>query len=433
MNMNKLFLLVGLLSAGVAVGQTNTKTTKASSTTSTSNYNNSNTNNYNSQNATSGTNSSTNGTSTTGSTNNGTTTGGMSSTGNRGSMGSTTQSGSSGSMNSSTQSGSNGSMNSTGTTGSSMGTGTTGSSMGTGTSGSSVGSDNNSTSGSTNGTGSGSTSSMDSTTQPTGSGSSGSMGTTGNTTNGTYNNSTSVTPSGTNNTTTGGNGAMTTTPSTSGNYNSRNSTTNSTYSTATTTTANPRGVRDYKNFSYGIYAGANTTRFKGESFDANGAASGLTGRLGYQLGFFVRGGGRLYGQIGAEYFASSSNYFTTAPGSGTTTATSIRDRIDVKYIQVPVYIGYKLTESDRGISAVRVQVGLEYANQIGSSANQFGNLKNFQVKGGTFNGLAQLGFDAGPVFLDLTYHHGFSNAIEQNTGFAGSQRRILSASLGFKF
>ncbi|MBO0938606.1 PorT family protein [Fibrella sp. HMF5335] len=279
---------------------------------------------------------------------------------------------------------------------------------------------------------------MSSTTQPTGSSSdsSSTMGTTGNTTNGTYNNSTSVTPSGTNNynTTTGANGATTTTPSTTGNYNSAGTTsTNTTYSTATTTTTSPRMTKDYKNFTYAIYAGLNTTRFKGESFDANGAASGLTGRLGYQLGFFVRGGGRLYGQIGAEYFASSSNYFTTSPGSGTTTATSIKDRIDIKYIQVPVYIGYKLTQSDRGLSAVRVQVGLEYANQIGSTANQFGNLNNFQLKSGTFNGLGQIGFDAGPVFLDLTYHHGFSNAIEQNTGFAGSQRRILSASLGFKF
>ncbi|WP_229375808.1 PorT family protein [Fibrella aquatilis] len=383
--MNKLFLLVGLLSAGVAMGQTKAKTTKMSSTTtSTSSYNNSNTNNYNSQNATSGTNSSTNGTSTSGSMN-GTT-------------------GSSNTNGTGTSAGSTGSMSSMGTTGSSTGTydtnmGSTTASMGT--TGSTTGDMNSS-------------------------------GTTGNTTNGTYNNSTSVTPSGTSNynTTTDTNGATTTTPSTSGNYNSAGST----YSTATTTsTAYPSEKKDYKNFSYAIYAGLNTTKFQGESFDANGAASGLTGRLGYQLGFFVRGGGRLYGQIGAEYFASSSNYFTTAPGSGTTTATSIRDRIDIKYIQVPVYIGYKLTQSDRGLSAVRVQVGVEYANQIGSTANQFGNLNNFQLKNGTFNGLGQLGFDAGPVFLDLTYHYGFSDAIQQNTGFAGSKRRILSASVGFKF
>lgn len=190
-----------------------------------------------------------------------------------------------------------------------------------------------------------------------------------------------------------------------------------------------RPKKDYKNFAYGIYVGLNTTRFKGESVDVSGN-SALTGRLGYQAGFFVRGGGRLFGQIGAEYFASSSNYFVA--GSGQSTA-SIRDQINIKYIQVPVYIGYKLTQSDRGISSVRVQIGLEYANQIGSTANQFGSLNNFQVKTGSFNGLGQIGFDAGPVFLDLIYHYGFSSAIQENTGFAGSQRRILSANFGFKF
>ena len=216
---------------------------------------------------------------------------------------------------------------------------------------------------------------------------------------------------------------------------------NTTYSTnsgVTTTSATTdvyttnqpaKPKKDYKNFVFGIYAGLNTTRFKGEVVNTGGNSK-LTGRLGYQAGFFVRGGGRLFGQIGAEYFASSSNYFVAGSGQ---TAANVQDQINIKYIQVPVYIGYKLTESDRGISAVRVQIGLEYANQIGSTANQFGNLNNFQLKTGTFNGLGQLGFDAGPVFLDLTYHYGFTSAITENAGFAGSQRRILSASVGFKF
>lgn len=194
----------------------------------------------------------------------------------------------------------------------------------------------------------------------------------------------------------------------------------------TTGTKRTKSEKDYKNFVFGVYAGLNSTKFKGENTNTNGD---LSGRLGYQAGFFVRGGGRLYGQIGAEYFASSSNYFTAGSGQN---AASIQDQINIKYVQVPVYIGYKLVESDRGISAVRLQVGLEYANQIGSDANQFGNLDGFRIKSGTFNGLGQLGFDAGPVFLDLTYHYGFSDAVS-GTGFNGSQRRIASASVGFKF
>ncbi|WP_420148704.1 PorT family protein [Spirosoma sp.] len=229
------------------------------------------------------------------------------------------------------------------------------------------------------------------------------------------------------NSSTGTNGTYSTnsmaSPSTTG------TTTTETTTTDTYTTTRVKDKKDYKNFVFGIYAGLNTTKFKGESVD-NGVNNKLTGRLGYQAGFFVRGGGRLYGQIGAEYFASSSNYFVAGSGQS---PTSIKDQINLKYIQVPVYIGYKLVESDRGISAVRVQVGVEYANQIGSDSNRFGDLNNFRLKTGTFNGLGQLGFDAGPVFLDLTYHYGFSNVVTQETGFASSQRRILSASVGFKF
>ncbi|GAB4020443.1 hypothetical protein GCM10028808_61600 [Spirosoma migulaei] len=231
--------------------------------------------------------------------------------------------------------------------------------------------------------------------------------------------------------------------------NSNSSTTNGTYSTntmatdgTTTTTSTEtystdRPARtkagDYKNFVFGIYAGLNSTKFKGESVNTGGD---ISGRIGYQAGFFVRGGGRLFGQIGGEYFASSSNYFTRGDGQS---AASIQDQINIQYVQIPLYIGYKLLQSDRGLSAIRLQAGLEYANRISSSSGKF-NLTNAEIKSGTFNALAQLGFDIGPLLIDLTYHHGLSDSIKNptngsttTTGFAGSQRRILSASVGFKF
>lgn len=239
------------------------------------------------------------------------------------------------------------------------------------------------------------------------------------------NNGTSTTPStsGSYNTNSVGTGTSATTPTTS-DYNTTgtSTTTNSTYSTEST--ARPARTKDYKNFAYGIYAGLNSTRFRGESVDTDNPS----GRIGYQAGFFVRGGGRLYGQIGAEYFASSSNYFR--PGDGQSAA-AIRDQINIQYIQIPVYVGFKVTESDRGISAIRVQVGAEYANRISSSSGQF-NLSNSEIKSGSFNALGQLGFDIGPFLIDLTYHHGLSDAVQINT-FQGSSRRILSASVGFKF
>ncbi|WP_229379844.1 outer membrane beta-barrel protein [Fibrella forsythiae] len=383
--MNKVLLAVGLLSAGMAVGQSQT-TKSTSTTTSTSNYNTSNTNNENSRNATMGTNSSTDRPySTTGSSYN--------SNGSTSGMGRTGSS--TGSYSNSSTTGSN-SYNNSGMN--------TGMSTGSYSSTTTPGTYNNSTSG--YGT---------STTTPS--------------TNGSYNtnsmdNSSTTTPSttGSYNTNSVGTGTSATTPTTS-DYNTTGTsvTTNSTYSTETTS---PARTKDYKNFAYGIYAGLNSTRFRGESINTDNPS----GRIGYQAGFFVRGGGRLYGQIGAEYFASSSNYFR--PGDGQSAA-AIRDQINIQYIQIPVYIGFKLTESDRGISAIRLQVGAEYANRISSSSGQF-NLSNSEIKSGSFNALGQLGFDIGPFLIDLTYHHGLSDAVQINT-FQGSSRRILSASVGFKF
>ncbi|MFC5408652.1 PorT family protein [Larkinella bovis] len=223
----------------------------------------------------------------------------------------------------------------------------------------------------------------------------------------------------------------TTNTSTSGNSNSSYSTApaSSTYSSSSTSTSTeyasresrPRTERPYKAFTGGFYVGANSTRYRGEDIDGDNPS----GRLGYQIGAFVRGGGRLYGQLGVEYFASSSNYFS--PGDGSSLQ-DISGRINTKWLQIPAYIGVKLAQSERGISAVRLAVGAEYANRL-SSSNTI-NIDNNEIKSGTFLGLVNLGFDIGPVLIDLVYHHGFSDAIE---GFNNSQRRALGVNVGFKF
>ncbi|QKZ14374.1 outer membrane beta-barrel protein [Spirosoma sp. KUDC1026] len=182
----------------------------------------------------------------------------------------------------------------------------------------------------------------------------------------------------------------------------------------------------YEDFVFGIYLGTNSTRFAGDELNVGGD---LSSRVGYQAGFFARTGGRVYGQLGAEYFASSSNYYIKSYDAGQ----PVQDRISIQYIQIPAYIGYKLVESDRGVSAVRLQAGVEYANRVNATSGKF-QLSNAQIKSGTVNALGQLGFDLGPLLIDLTYHYGFGSAIQEtkSPGFAGAQRRVLSASIGVK-
>ena len=155
----------------------------------------------------------------------------------------------------------------------------------------------------------------------------------------------------------------------------------------------------------------------------------LSGRLGYQLGFFVRGGGRIYGQIGAEYLTSSSEFYRAGGSDTTTSAKEIIGNVDQKYLHIPAYIGVKLAQSDRGVSAVRLQVGAEYAAPLGVNNNAF-NFSQGDFRAATVNGLANLGFDAGPLSLDIVYHHGFADVIE---GTTNTKRRILGVNVGVKF
>lgn len=179
---------------------------------------------------------------------------------------------------------------------------------------------------------------------------------------------------------------------------------------------------NYKHFTFGIYAGANSTRFAGETVESNR----LAGRLGYQAGFFVRGGGRIYGQIGAEYMTSSSEFYQAGDGASVKDITS---NVDQKYIQIPALIGVKLAQSERGISAVRLAVGAEYAAPLGVNNNAF-NFQSGDFRAATINGIANLGFDAGPLLVGFTYHYGFADVIANTDN---TKRRILSVNVGVKF
>lgn len=181
--------------------------------------------------------------------------------------------------------------------------------------------------------------------------------------------------------------------------------------------------QNYKHFTFGLYGGINSTRFQGEAIDTKN----LTGRLGYQLGFLARAGGRIYGQIGVEYLASSSQFFT--PGDGQVNGVSdITANIDQRYLQIPAYIGVKLAQSDRGVSGIRLAVGAEYATPLSTDANDF-KLSNANFQAATINGLANLGFDAGPIMLDFVYHYGFADVLAAGN----SKRRVLGVNLGIKF
>ena len=185
------------------------------------------------------------------------------------------------------------------------------------------------------------------------------------------------------------------------------------------TTKRKEHKANYQSFAFGLYGGLNATFLAGETV----STSNPQGRIGYQLGGYVRGGGRLFGQIGVEYMTSSSNIVTKGDGT-LKNPQDVINGVDQRYIHIPAYVGVKLAQSNRGISAIRLQVGAELATVTSNTTDV--TLNNSSV-----NGLANLGFDAGPLTIDFVYHYGFNNTIQNQ--MVNYKPRILGVNVGIKF
>ncbi len=195
--------------------------------------------------------------------------------------------------------------------------------------------------------------------------------------------------------------------------------------TTTTTTDRPSNTNDRvdgKEGKFGVYAGVNFSQF------VNEVKPSKAYRPGYQVGVYYRSPGTIFGQIGVEYRASSSNLISTASGSGTTTgtvATELKSNIDQRFLAVPVYVGARIG----GNLGFRVQVGGELAALVGVSKNDF-NLGNDDLKRTILNGLAAVGVNLGPITLDVVYNHGFVQVFDKTSD---TKRNILSANVGLRF
>lgn len=243
--------------------------------------------------------------------------------------------------------------------------------------------------------------------------------------------STSTTPSTTTTTTYGTDSARVTTATDNGSTNmSTNSTNsvaplNSTYSTSTTTTDRPAkdGKRDDgKGGKFGVYAGVNFSKFVNEPLPDK------TYRPGYQVGLYYRSPGTVFGQIGAEYRAMSSNLIRTGTGSGTTPGTitdQLTGDLTQKFLAVPVYVGVRLG----GTLGFRIQAGAELAAQVAVGENNF-QLGNDDLNRTILNGLGGIGINLGPVTVDAVYNHGFTNVFDDG---ADTKRNILALNLGLRF
>ncbi|MFD1139571.1 outer membrane beta-barrel protein [Larkinella insperata] len=175
------------------------------------------------------------------------------------------------------------------------------------------------------------------------------------------------------------------------------------------------------NVSVGVYMGPNLS-----TYSTDQDSLGSRARVGYQLGLYVRGGGRLFGQLGAEYVGISSKRYSKDDKGAS--LNQLNSTINTHYIQVPLQIGYRplMTRSKR--TGIRIQAGAELSYLLKADKNDF-KLTDADYNQTVINLLGGLGVDLGPITLDVAYHHGIRDAYRVEN----AKLRMVSASLGFKF
>ncbi|WP_138992270.1 porin family protein [Larkinella sp. C7] len=183
----------------------------------------------------------------------------------------------------------------------------------------------------------------------------------------------------------------------------------------------PEKVLKRDNVSIGVYAGPNFSKYSTDQDSLESKA-----RVGYQLGVYVRGGGRLFGQLGVEYVGVSSKLYSKDDKG--TSLDDINSTINTHYVQIPLQIGFRPAMTQTKRTGIRIQAGAELSYLLNADKNDF-NLTDDDYNKTVVNVLGGVGFDLGPVTLDVSYHHGIKDVYKAEN----AKLRMVSASLGFKF
>ena len=173
-----------------------------------------------------------------------------------------------------------------------------------------------------------------------------------------------------------------------------------------------------KDGKFGVYAGANFSRFVNEPIP-DGAY-----RAGYQVGIYGRSAGTIFGQLGLEYRTSTSNLVRNGTGQSTPTVGEVRGQIDQQFVAIPAYVGVRIGSA----LGLRLQAGAELSTLIRHPDNKFG-LNNDDFRRTILGGLLGAGINLGPLTLDAVYNYGLQNVFEG----ADTKRRLIAVNVGFRF
>lgn len=175
----------------------------------------------------------------------------------------------------------------------------------------------------------------------------------------------------------------------------------------------------------GAFIGPNlsTHAVEGNEFNASN-------RFGYQLGGFLRYGEFIYLQSGLTYFSMNSRLSSLITGLPPGGPTEVADKVNVRYLQLPVLAGVRFFQQDRRNLALRLQGGGNVSMLMGVSNNAL-QLSSNDYQNLWLGAQAGLGMDVWFFSLDLGYQWGLSNAFSREN-FDG-RYRMTTLSLGVTF
>lgn len=176
----------------------------------------------------------------------------------------------------------------------------------------------------------------------------------------------------------------------------------------------------------GGFIGPNISTYALEGSELNSGT-----RFGYQIGGFLRYGERFYVQSGLTYFSMNSRLSYPIPVPSPGAPVEVADRVNVRYLQLPLLVGVRFYQQERRDLRLRLQAGPALSMLTGVNNNGL-RLDSNDYRNLWFGAQAGLGMDVWFFSLNLGYQWGLSNAFSNSYNQDGSYR-MTTLSLGMTF
>ena len=184
-------------------------------------------------------------------------------------------------------------------------------------------------------------------------------------------------------------------------------------------------------FTLGIKGSINSSKITTDNYSGQGVTYNdfkSDAKAGYNLGVFAR--------LGTKIYLQPELLYCVRKGESSSGAT--KQKLDLKTIQVPVLLGFKLI--DLKLASIRAFTGPAMSFPMKSSKVTYDGVSGpiydtENYKNNIWDWQLGAGADVGPITFDVRYEWGLTNTSEGNVSKVGfvNKGNTLTFSVGFKF